>query len=194
MKRVKSFLDSFYFIYEPNYVFSQKFMKKILLLTVFALVSCKRNTVAHPPVGGVLSQNDLDISKNRIKNLNAIERQQIESWIQENKETFYPTNLNYWTNIKDFDKREKKPNETLISYSYEIYDFDKTKVYDKPKERLNVRFGHFEEIIAVENALRYINENEEVTLLVPSSLAFGTYGDEDKIDNDIPLIIKLKVL
>jgi len=30
--------------------------------------------------------------------------------------------------------------------------------------------------------------------LVPSSLGYGTYGDEKKIDNDIPLIIKLKAL
>jgi FKBP-type peptidyl-prolyl cis-trans isomerase len=46
---------------------------------------------------------------------------------------------------------------------------------------------------AVENALRFIHDGEEVTLLVPSSLAYGTFGDE-KIDNDIPLIIKLKAL
>jgi len=47
---------------------------------------------------------------------------------------------------------------------------------------------------AIENALRYMKDGEEVTLLVPSSLAYGTFGDENKIDNDIPLIIKLKVL
>jgi hypothetical protein len=29
---------------------------------------------------------------------------------------------------------------------------------------------------------------------VPSILAFGTYGNNDNIPNDMPLIIKLKVL
>ncbi len=59
---------------------------------------------------------------------------------------------------------------------------------------MNAKFGHFEELSAVENALRYMKDGEEVTLLVPSALAYGTYGDEKKISNDIPLIIKLKVL
>lgn len=169
-------------------------MKKIVLLSVFTLFSCKRNNVVYPPVGGVLSQNDLDISKNRIKNLNTLERQQIESWIKGQNEKFYPTQLNYWTNIDGFDKREKRPNESYISYSYDIYDFDQTKLYNQPIQRMNAKFGHFEELSAVENALRYMKDGEEVTLLVPSALAYGTYGDEKKISNDIPLIIKLKVL
>ena len=35
--------------------------------------------------------------------------------------------------------------------------------------------------------------NEEITLLVPSVLAYGTYGDGDQIPYDMPLIIKLKL-
>lgn len=169
-------------------------MKKIIFLSLFALLSCKRNNTVYPPVGGVLSQSDLDVSRNRMKNLNATERQQIQTWIAGQNVKFYPTQLNYWTNVEGFDKRERRPNESRISYSYDIYDFDETKIYDKPIQRMNASFGHFDELIAVENALRYMKDNEEVTLLVPSSLAYGTYGDENKIDNDIPLIIKLKVL
>jgi FKBP-type peptidyl-prolyl cis-trans isomerase len=47
---------------------------------------------------------------------------------------------------------------------------------------------------AVEDAVRFLNKGEEATLLVPSVLAFGTYGDDEKIPNDMPLIIKLKIL
>ena len=170
-------------------------MKKILFLLVLALFSCNRKAPeVHPPVGGVLSQNDLDISKNRMKNLNTLERQQIQDWINGQNIEFYPTQLNYWTNIKGFDTRQRRPNESLISYRYELYDFDQTKIYDQPVTRNDARFGHFDELKAVENALRFIKDGEEVILLVPSSLAYGTYGDENKIDNDIPLIIKLKVL
>lgn len=170
-------------------------MKKILFLSVLAMLGCNRKAPeVHPPVGGVLSQNDLDISKNRMKNLNTLERQQIQDWISGQSIKFYPTQLNYWTNAEGFDQRPRRKNESLISYSYELYDFDQTKIYDQPVARNNARFGHFDELKAVENALRYMKDGEEVTLLVPSSLAYGTYGDENKIDNDIPLIIKLKVL
>lgn len=170
-------------------------MKKILFISAISLLSCNRNAqTAHPPVGGVLSQKDLDISKNRMKNLNAIERDQIQDWINGQPVKYYPTQLNYWTTVEGYDKRERRPDDSPISYAYDLYDFDQTKIYDQPIERRDARFGHFDELKAVENALRFIHDGEEVTLLVPSSLAYGTFGDEKKIDNDIPLIIKLKAL
>lgn len=129
-----------------------------------------------------------------MKNLNTIERGQIQDWINGQPMKYYSTQLNYWTTVEGYDKRERRPDNSLISYSYDLYDFDQTKIYDQPIERREARFGHFDELKAVENALRFIHDGEEVTLLVPSSLAYGTFGDEKKIDNDIPLIIKLKAL
>lgn len=171
------------------------FMKKILFISILGLLSCNRNTQqVHPPVGGVLSKSDLDISRERMKNLNALERNQIQDWIGGQTVKFYPTQLNYWVNAEGFDKRERRQDESVISYSYDLYDFDQTKIYDQPVGRRDAKFGHFDELKAVENALRFIHDGEEVTLLVPSSLAYGTFGDEKKIENDIPLIIKLKAL
>ncbi|MBK1896300.1 FKBP-type peptidyl-prolyl cis-trans isomerase [Chryseobacterium paridis] len=169
-------------------------MKKILFISVLGLLSCNRNTQTHPPLGGVLSQKDLDVSKARMKNLNASERMHIQEWINGQSVKFYPTQLNYWVDTEGFDKRERRQDNSLISYSYDLYDFDQTKIYDEPFERRDAKFGHFDELKAVENALRFIHDGEEVTILVPSSLAYGTYGDEKKINNDIPLIIKLKAL
>ncbi|SEW20362.1 protein involved in gliding motility GldI [Chryseobacterium wanjuense] len=169
-------------------------MKKILFISVLGLLSCSKNAQTHPPVGGVLSKNDLEVSRNRMKNLNTQERMQIQEWINDQPVKFYPTQLNYWVNAEGFDQRQRRQDNSFISYSYDLYDFDQTKIYDKPFERRDARFGHFDELKAVEDALRFIHDGEEVTLLVPSSLAYGTYGDEKKIDNDIPLIIKLKAL
>ncbi len=157
-------------------------------------MGCNRNVQSHPPVGGILSQTDLDISKERMKNLNTQERRHIQEWINGQSVKYYSTQLNYWTSVEGLDKRKKRQDNSLISYSYDLYDFDQTKIYDQPIQRRDAKFGHFDELKAVENALRFMNDGEEVTLLVPSSLAYGTYGDEKKIDNDIPLIIKLKVL
>ncbi|ASE64206.1 hypothetical protein H3Z85_17290 [Chryseobacterium indologenes] len=170
-------------------------MKKLVFISVISLLGCNRNAqTAHPPVGGVLSQKDLDVSRNRMKNLNTIERGQIQDWINSQPVKYYPTQLNYWITVDGYDQRERRADNSMISYSYDLYDFDQTKIYDNPIERRDARFGHFDELKAVENALRFIHDGEEVTLLVPSSLAYGTFGDEKKIDNDIPLIIKLKAL
>lgn len=169
-------------------------MKKIIVILSMVLISCAQNQQAHPPVGGILSQEDLNTSKNRAKNLNLTERAQIQEWIGTQQEKFYPMSLNYWVNIDHLQKNQRKNDGEPISYEYEIYDFDGVKLYDKPKQNHNVQFGRFEELKAVEDALRYLNKDQQATLLVPSVLAFGTYGDNDKIPNDMPLIIRIKVL
>lgn len=157
-------------------------------------MSCAQNTQTHPPVGGFLSEKDLTASKNRAKNLNDTERAQIQYWIKNQNEKFYPMSLNYWVNIENLQQNPRRNEGETISYQYEIFDFDEVKLSDKPKKMMNVQFGHFEELKAVEDALRYLKINQEATLLVPSVLAFGTYGDNEKIPNDMPLIIKIKVL
>ena len=53
-------------------------MKKVVFISLLSLLSCVKNSPAHPPVGGVLSQEDLNVSKNRAKNLNLLERKQIQ--------------------------------------------------------------------------------------------------------------------
>lgn len=168
-------------------------MKKIAVLSVLMLVGCKQPAPVHPPVGGILSEQDLNTSKNRAKNLNQTERNQIEDWIRNQNEKFYPMSLNYWVNIEKLNSKRKKKNGEKISYQYDLYDFDQVKLYDEPTKKVDVEFGKFEDIKAVEDVLRYLDKNQEATLLVPSVLAFGTYGDNDKIPNDMPLIIKIKV-
>ena len=169
-------------------------MQKIIILSSLVLMSCAQNTQSHPPIGGFLSEKDLATSKNRAKNLNDTERAQIQDWIQNQDEKFYPMSINYWVNVENLQQNPRRNEGDTISYQYEIFDFDGVKLSDAPKKLMNVQFGHFEELKAVEDALRYLETNEEATLLVPSVLAFGTYGDNKNIANDMPLIIKIKVL
>lgn len=168
-------------------------MPKILLPVLVLAVGCGQQSPAHPPVGGVLSQKDLSVSRTRAKQLNELERRQIQSWINAQTEKFYPMSLNYWVNIKDLDHNRKKADGETVSYSYELYDFDKEKFYPGPTVQKEVQLGRFDEIDAVEDAIRYLQPGENATLLVPSVLAFGTYGDNFKIGKDMPLIIKIKV-
>ncbi len=185
----------FVLLCDAKCLFSQKFyMKKSILVSLVLMISCAQNTQTHPPVGGFLSENDLKTSKNRAKNLNESERIQIQDWIANQQEKFYPMSMNYWVNVENLQQNPKKNDGESISYQYDLYDFDFVKLYDAPKKNINVQFGRFEELKAVEDALRYMQKGQEATILVPSVLAFGTYGDNDKIPNDMPLIIKIKIL
>ncbi|MEN9487189.1 MAG: hypothetical protein RIR56_877, partial [Bacteroidota bacterium] len=44
-------------------------MKKAIVFLVFVVISCAKNTQVHPPVGGILTEKDLEVSKNRAKSL-----------------------------------------------------------------------------------------------------------------------------
>ena len=169
-------------------------MKKAIVFSLFLILSCVKNSQVHPPVGGVLSENDLDVSKNRAKKLNLVERTLIEDWIKHQNKEFYSTGLNYWIDIKDSESRPKKNDGDLISYEYYLYDFNQEKLYETPTKYIDAKLGKFQDLKAVDDAVRYMKKGEEATLLVPSVLAFGTYGDDEKIPNDMPLIIKLKIL
>ncbi|WP_417429921.1 FKBP-type peptidyl-prolyl cis-trans isomerase [Halpernia sp.] len=173
--------------------FAEVFMKNIIILLTFCLISCSKNSQVHPPVGGLLSQKDLEISRNRSRDLNQNERNQIKSWIQNQNEKFYPMAMNYWVNKEDLISKPKKLDGTSVSYQYDIYDFDNVKLYPESVIKKNVQLGKFEDLKAVENVVRYLKSGEEATLLVPSVLAFGTYGDNKKIPSDLPVIIKIKV-
>ena len=153
-------------------------MKKAIVFSLFLIISCAKNTQVHPPVGGVLTEKDLETSKNRTKNLNLMERSQIKDWI----------------NMDDFEQREKKKDGDFVSYQYDLYDFNQEKLYAEPTKNIEVELGKYEELKAVDDAVRFMKKGEEATLLVPSVLAFGTYGDDEKIPNDMPVIIKLKIL
>ena len=168
-------------------------MKNIVFIIGFLFVSCSKNAQVYTPVGG-MSNEEMGVSKNRAKQLNTMEREQIQEWISKQKEKFYPTQLNYWSSIENMEKRKKKQDGELVSFQYELYDFDLQKFYEKPKTYKDAPLGKFEELDAIEDAVRYLNPDEEVTLLVPSVLAYGTYGDGDQIPYDMPLIIKLKLI
>ena len=168
-------------------------MKNIVFIIGFLFVSCSKNAQVYTPVGG-MSNEEMGVSKNRAKQLNTMEREQIQEWISKQKEKFYPTQLNYWSSIENMEQRKKKQDGELVSFQYELYDFDLQKFYEKPKVYKDAPLGKFEELDAIEDAVRYLNLDEEATLLVPSVLAYGTYGDGDQIPYDMPLIIKLKLI
>ncbi|QCX54308.1 hypothetical protein [Elizabethkingia sp. JS20170427COW] len=167
-------------------------MKKFKIIFPFLLMACGTPEI-HQPVGGVVSEKDLQISQERTKILNQKQREQIKEWISQQDQAYYPTSLGYWIDIKDFGERIAKEQRTEISYSYEIYDFAPSKVYEEPFVFHRVIVGKYRDLQAVQHAVKYLQPGESATLLVPSTLAFGTFGDNKNIQNDVPLMIKLKM-
>jgi hypothetical protein len=106
VKTEKTFLG--FFVLFCKLLLLSHFDEKSNCFFSFVVISCAKNTQVHPPVGGFLPKKDLEVSKNRTKNLNLMERSQIQDWINHQNEKFYSTGLNYWINIDDFEQRTKK--------------------------------------------------------------------------------------
>ena len=141
-------------------------MKKIVFVSILSLLSCVKNSPAHPPVGGVLSKEDLNVSKNRAKNLNLLERKQIQDWINQQDKKFYSTGLNYWTDISDSEFRTKKKEGELVSYEYDLYDFEgfnEYAYYDK-HDMQKVIADHFKDGILYNTVNTWLGDNLPKTL------------------------------
>lgn len=164
---------------------------RYFLFALFLAFSCEKQQV-YAPVGGVKAETDLDVSKEMNKGRNNQERKFIQDWIGKQSQAFYPTSLNYWSSV-DLKPKTKRAQNHIWSYGYELYDLSGKKIYDAPLVFTDVIPVKIHEIKAIEDALYYLGVGEEVTLLVPSALAYGTYGDQNKIPNDLPLLIKLKL-
>ncbi len=167
-------------------------MKKYLVISTLLVLSCAKKSPVYEAGSATMSSNEIEVSKNRSKNLNIQERHQIENWIKNQDQKYYPMGMNYWVNVENLDKNYKKVDGEKTSYSYDIYDFDMVKLYTDAKINKDVVFGRFDELSPIEDALRYLDKDQNVILLLPSALAFGTYGDNNKIDTDMPIIIKLR--
>lgn len=168
--------------------------KAVALIGFLAVFSCQQKDVVYTPVGEYKEESQVEISKNRARKLNQIERLQIEDWIKHQKVQFYAMPLNYWINVAELHKNTPKQKGERVSFEYDVYDFANNKVYSQPKTMLDVQIGRFNELKAIEDAVTYLAPGQSATLLVPSVLGYGTYGDGDKIGSDIPLIIHVKVL
>ena len=166
-------------------------MKKLFFVLPL-IIACNKPQV-YQPVGGVLTPKDMQVSKNRARGLNEKERIQIKDWMAEQSERYYPATLNYWVNIPDFATRSAATDGTHVSYSYDLYDFSPSKIYDQSIVREDQIIGKSADLTAVQDAVKYLKKGEEATLLVPSVLAYGTYGDNKSIQNDVPLIIKIRM-
>lgn len=168
-------------------------MKNTVFFFLLSLLFSCGKQQAYPPIGVSMGNKDLKQSMVRAKQLNEKERNQIKEWMANQPEKYYPMKMNYWVDIEGLDIKTPKKNGDTVSYQYEIYDFNKEKLSTHPKVMKEVILGKFNDLKAVDDVVRYLDNHQEATLLVPSVLAFGTYGDNQNISNDMPLIIKIKM-
>jgi len=162
----------------------------LLLLAVFALVSCKQQQ-ARMPVShssGVFLKESAERNKKLIKG----EEGKIDSIIKSNPNIKYiASQKGYWYYYESKnDKDTLRPRKgDVANFDYEIKDLDGNVIYSqlelKPQtyvvDKQNIMMG-------LRHGIKLMHKSEKVTFLFPSHMAYGYHGDNRRIGTNEPLI------
>jgi gliding motility-associated peptidyl-prolyl isomerase len=166
---------------------------KILLFVIclgLTFFGCKSPEARQPE--SVKTGSFIKESAQRNKKLNEHERKQIEALIESRAETnFIASENGFWYHytIKvEKDTIMPKFGDSL-EYTYSVSDLEGIEIYSRKQVGLKTYIMDQEELFSgLREGLKLMKPTENVTFIFPSQIAFGYYGDENKIGTNVPLI------
>ncbi len=175
-------------------------MKNLFLLLVFSplflLLSCE-----NPPT--LPTKKDSKKEKNIKKLMREVNRrvvkaedQQIDSYAKRHHWKMKKTGdgLRYWIYQKN-EKGEKISSGQTVEIAYSLNLINGDTIYTSSKKGLkSFVLGQGDEISGLEEGLYLLKKGERAKFIIPSHLAFGVRGDEEKIPMRASLIYDIQVI
>ena len=167
----------------------------IFLILVFGFVSCKSPEARLPE--SVQSGSFIKKSAERNKKLNEKERKQIKMLIDKDVAKAYISSKNgfWYTYNTQITKDTITPQfGDRVNFDYNLSTLDGDVIYTK-KQLGNRDYLIDKEVLflGLREGLKLMKPTEEVTFIFPSHVAYGYYGDENKIGTNVPLICKVNL-
>lgn len=168
-------------------------MIRLLILSVFIMTACENKVVQYP----VNYDKDefMKFSQDRNKQILEEDNQLIQNYIDSTGVAFNKTNFGFWISNSATTTETMAKGGDYVKYEYEVSDFDNNIVYSK--EEIGIKdavLGKEDLPRGLHVTLQLIEEGDSATALYPSFLAYGGYGDRNKIGGNEPLIFKVKIL
>lgn len=169
-------------------------MKKNVLFAALltALVSCDQKVTQYP----VSYSNDdfMKRSQERGKLLHQEELQWFDDYMKTSDLKFVKTNSGFWISNTGQKTDKTANNGDYIAYEYQVTDLKNNILYSfQDNQPQKIILGKADIVRGLHAALQLIPEGESAKLLLPSFLAYGGYGDTQKIAPDTPIIMDVKV-
>lgn len=169
-------------------------MKKILfsVFVISCLWSCEKKVTQYP----VSYNNDdfLKRSQERGKILLQEEIEWFETYMKNSELTFQKTESGLWISNSGQKTATMANVGDYVNFTYQVYDLDNNLIYSY------AQVGEHQAILGkanytrgIHSALQLIEPGQEAKLLLPSFLAYGGFGDRDKIGPNQPIIVDLKI-
>jgi len=100
----------------------------------------------------------------------------------------------YFYTKKDSIQTPKPAFGDLVNFEYNIKNLNGSIIYNTDKfKNQNYRIDKEELFFGMREGLKLLQEGESATFLFPSHVAFGFYGDLEKISHNIPIISEVTV-
>ncbi len=169
-------------------------MRKIVL--AFSLIgfffACGDRVVQRP----VVYHNDdfMKRSQERGKLLLAEENEWFKEYRDKSALTFTQTSMGFWISNSAIASEDMAKQGDFILYDYQVKNLDNSLIYSYQENGLQKAvLGKVDLPRGLHAALQLISANDSATILLPSFLAYGGFGDQKKIDADTPVIMEIKV-
>ncbi|MDU8886574.1 gliding motility-associated peptidyl-prolyl isomerase GldI [Yeosuana sp. MJ-SS3] len=173
-------------------------MNKLLVLGIISLTffNCKSPEARRPIT--VTSGSFIDVSVERNKKLNEKEESLIESIISKDTTNEYIASENgfwYYYNTKIENDSLTTPDfGDIVNFDYSTKRLDGSLIYSIEENKThNYAMDQQELFTGLREGLKLMKTGETVTFLFPSQMAFGYYGDNNKIGSNVPLICEVTI-
>lgn len=171
-------------------------MKNILIILVLiGLVGCKSKIVQYPVNYDDDRAKFMEFSQDRNKMILNEDNELIEAYIDDLGQVFEKTSYGFWISNSGKSTETMANSGDYVKYEYEISNFDDQVIYSKEENGIKTA------VLGKENlprglhvSLQLIEKGDSAIALYPSFLAYGGYGDQNKVGSNVPLIFKIKML
>lgn len=168
-------------------------MKPIVyLVLLLIMVACSSPETRHP-IQRVKQEAELT-SVQINKELLLKETELIEQYIvAQSNLVFDKSPSGLWYAASDIQTLPHKKG-TRIDFEYEVLDLNNVLIYDRKTIGRKSYFVDEQPILfGLKEALSLLKKGASGTFLLPSILAYGVLGDQNKIGSNTPLVIQLKI-
>lgn len=161
-----------------------------------SIISCKEKEQPRKPIS-YSSGEYIKKSIQRNKEFVSEEEQLILDYIKKDSTLQYKeSTAGFWFSYIQKNEKDtiKIQSGDVVQLDYKIENFENQLIYDfqqtQPKEYV---VDKQEVVSGLRNAVKGMRTNEEIKCLLPSTMAYGSVGDKNKIGANTPIIMTIKV-
>ncbi len=165
-----------------------------MILLILAFAACKSKVVQYPVSYEDDREKFMEFSQDRNKQILNEDNELIQNYMDSLNLDYHKTSYGFWISNSGETTKTMAKSGDVVKYEYEVLNFDNQVIYSEEENgEQTIMMGRTDLPRGVQIALQMIEKGDSATILLPSFLAYGGYGDRNKIMGNEPLIFKIQM-